>query len=113
MSTHTPTPWTTSVACKFRVISSLAFAKYGGSGSVVADVYTPGTHPHAPTDYEISAANAAFICRACNAHDELVAALEGLREAYCAPGSCTEKISKAWTLAQAALARAKEGKCLS
>ncbi len=61
------------------------------------------------------AANAAFIVRAVNAHDRLVAALEGLKPIFEAAESTAsgnpewEWVSKRVSAAKAALAAAKEG----
>jgi len=63
---HTPTPWHTGEGKAERII-------YAADGFAVADATVfHGLHVESPT------ANAAFIVRACNAHDELVAALKGL-----------------------------------
>lgn len=95
---HTPLPW--------RVSAGL-YVKHdlpGGLEESIADAY-PGRMLEAPH-------NAAFIVRACNAHYELVEALENLL-AEPARSDGTEdqaRVSAVRRRARAALARVKEGK---
>lgn len=77
---HTPTPWKASGNAVFRDGHCLAMTG--------TDIWMP----------EVEEANAAFIVRACNAHDDLVAALEAVAEARM-PG-------EARRIARAALAKA-------
>ena len=72
MSQHTPTPWTVdeALARDNRVIS-------GPNGEVVVEVAATLDHDSTSdllVDHERDA-NAAFIVRACNAYDDLLAAL--------------------------------------
>lgn len=66
MSNHTKTPWRTGGEQNPTII-------YDGDGWAVAS--TAVVHVRKNAKYEADA-NAAFIVRACNAHDELVAALD-------------------------------------
>ncbi|CUW85647.1 hypothetical protein N5C66_03720 [Rhizobium pusense] len=66
-TTHTPTPWFLNEAQDF----------VKGDGRHIAVLFD-GT-PTSPTVKERKS-NAAFIVRACNAHDELLAALKAARD---------------------------------
>ena len=72
---HTPTPWK---AEKGRTVMHVT-----GQHFVVCQISTTGYRGDTPEDKRMYAeraeANAAFIVRAVNAHDELVAALEDVR----------------------------------
>ena len=68
-ATHTPTPWHTVAESKYHKLCTTIRC---GEDKGVADVYG--------TDEE-AVANAAFIVRACNGHEELLAALNGLIDA--------------------------------
>ena len=76
---HTPTPWK---AEKGRTVMHVTGQHFG-----VCQISTTGYRGDTPEDKRMYAeraeANAAFIVRAVNAHDELVAALEDVR-AYAA-----------------------------
>lgn len=64
---HTPTPYFTD--------GKRIWKDCGAYKSAIADVHQSGTPEDAKS---IQESNAAFIVRACNAHDELVEALEKL-----------------------------------
>jgi len=69
-SAHAKTPWHIAHH-KYELY--IVGGDYLGQGSVICDVRMyPGA------DHAESVANAEFICRAVNCHDELVAALKGL-----------------------------------
>lgn len=59
-------------------------------------------YPHAERH-----ANAAFIVRACNAHDDLLAALKRIVTAYDLPGHWQDEVAQAMGQARAAIARAE------
>lgn len=92
---HTPTPWTLEQGnehCKL-------FSANGPTGwQFIGEIHTG----HAcNTDYR---KNAEFIVRACNAHEELVKALQGVlhhhaavKPAYQLPDSLVRQITKALT----------------
>jgi hypothetical protein len=68
MTEHTPTPWAVEdTGCGIEIVSG---------NFVVAEILPADGKD--PTDQD--RANAAFIVRACNAHDELVRALEAIAE---------------------------------
>lgn len=70
-ATHTPTPWKVHPTVnQHRYNAALDF---GPSGIAVGVVWGPFEKRAMDAETE---ANAAFIVRACNAHDELVAALK-------------------------------------
>ncbi|MBA8886128.1 hypothetical protein FHW12_000319 [Dokdonella fugitiva] len=88
---HTPTPWHTGEGKAERII-------YADDGFAVADAAVfHGRHVESPAN------NAAFIVRACNAHDELVAALRRAVEA------AEARMPNATFLADARAALAKAG----
>lgn len=88
---HTATPW--------KIAGASGTAVYGATGNMVAAIY--GDDPQCRAD-ERMIANAAFIVRACNAHDDLVKALQGLIRA----GHSLNASSHEWNAAHAALAKA-------
>jgi len=99
--THTPTPWTAT--------ANIDAGPYGPSWTVRVDKQVvvasiSGAALHG--GQERAEANAAFIVRAVNAHDELVAALEGMMLPHEKGWKVTD-----WTLrmadARAALAKAR------
>lgn len=63
---HTPTPWAVGRKCESLVTSGI---------EIVADCQSTGELPR-----EISVANAAFIVRAVNAHEELIKMIKNLRD---------------------------------
>tara|TARA_R110000868_G_scaffold23596_3_gene94767 strand:- start:192 stop:503 length:312 start_codon:yes stop_codon:yes gene_type:complete len=67
--THTPTPWIVSPPLGEGAIQIQSTGLNAYGNWIVAEV---------PDRTEEDKANAAFIVRACNAHEELVAALEEL-----------------------------------
>ncbi len=85
MVEHTPTPWELRGAATLR----------GANGDYVATLENNGRR----------AANAAFIIRACNSFDELVAALDGLSKAIGATRPDTSQ--PGWSLVLANLLEAK------
>ena len=97
---HTPLPW------HFQDEYIRADSEnMDDSGNVVADVYCKPSTTHA----EIMEANAAFIVRACNSHDELVAALESMMPERIGYGQSMsiDMYLNAVDKARAALAKAK------
>lgn len=72
MSKHTPTPWRRYAANKV----------VAGDADFVADTAFRDRDEPAVVSVEISNANAAFIVRACNAHDELVSVLGRMLRAH-------------------------------
>lgn len=70
MSEHTPTPW--------RVVGPPDLRIVGPGGELIADI---GEWSR-PDDEEEYQASATFIVGACNAHSELVKALEGMIAAW-------------------------------
>lgn len=88
-SKHTPTPWRISGTSSHRVT---------GKHGVLANCGNDSTHSAVEDQ---CAANAAFIVRACNAHEELLEALQKI--ATCesqAPGDVVD-------IARAAIAKAR------
>jgi hypothetical protein len=72
---HTPTPWRLEIEGDERMVVSSAIDK-DGDRVLVCDLYRGG-YDYSDLGYSMDA-NAAFIVRAVNSHDELVAALEGI-----------------------------------
>jgi hypothetical protein len=68
---HTPTPWQYDEDALHVFVNGSGVE---GDGAVICEVW-PGFGSGESKERE---ANAAFIVRACNAHDDLVAALRGL-----------------------------------
>jgi hypothetical protein len=105
---HTPTPWHvggmgSAIAVHHK---GQPFRVWAADGGGVADVCT--RRQLGADDAPEEKANAAFIVRACNAHDELVAALHHIATGDVRPGH-VEYISKARMaeIARAALAKVK------
>jgi len=71
--THTPGPWVNDEGLH----NMMEFRIYSPTGRVIARLQDFTTFRE---DVEEAEANAAFIVRACNAHEELVKALETLLE---------------------------------
>lgn len=97
MSKRTPGPWRVD---RNRTIRTVA----DGSSNLVAEVH------NCPYDTPTSDANARFIVRACNSHDELVEALAELvrlKDDDSGWGSTLTVREKAWDAARAALAKAR------
>lgn len=95
MAEHTPTPWG---ADKFGSVRAEA-----GQGDVIAMVCTPcGVDEER---WERGQVNAAFIVRACNAHDELVATLEDVQRLLAAQPH--GQVTRVYARVKAALAKAK------
>ncbi len=69
---HTPTPWRIT---GYGIIGGIE----DGSGQTVAQAQERPSRKRSEPDHE-RLANAAFIVRACNAHDALVEALVEIRE---------------------------------
>lgn len=97
MSAHTPTPWYTGEGKAARIV-------YAQHGFAVADA----TIYHARIEPVMEAEeNAAFIVRACNAHDDLVAALQAAVARVEIANAEGDPIMSAWLPdARAALAKA-------
>jgi hypothetical protein len=102
---HTPGPWATDPECGDRGV-------LGPDGLLVADCMC--FDPSLARSAEINRANAAFIVRARNAHEALVAALEELvdrtkniGESKFSHRATFNAFSDAWFAAKDALAHAK------
>lgn len=108
---HTPGPWNfkdrengNDAQAEFPTKINFGLEGYG-VGSVVGSVYVW------MRDLDTAKANAAFIVRACNSHDDLLAALQSISTlASCAPND-DEKISgqeftRIMNTARAAIAKA-------
>lgn len=105
---HTPLPWRTASALVMGQHSRAIVSALKGQ----VDIY------NAPLTNE-TLANAEFIVRACNAHDELVAALKALmnpnghlqaRSGGCVPGPECGEYADHCRAARAALAKARGSK---
>ncbi len=97
MKTHTPTPW--QYATNVGPTKALIVER---DGCTVMEVRRTVGYAFA--------ANVAFIVRAVNNHDELVAAIRGLLERpsdFLEPHEAAEMISEARAFARAALAKAE------
>ncbi len=114
MNEHTPEPWGYTEdaddggGARF-VIHSLPW-----TGEMIAATSSHGPHykPHGPEVQE-DEANARFIVRACNAHEDLLAACEAVEAQLLkdAEGCCPEKLERLRPLYDqvlAAIAKAKE-----
>lgn len=71
MTKHTPTPWNVNGGMRPGIKTV-----YADSGSICE---MTNSQAHSDAEQE---ANAAFIVRACNNHDELVSALENLQKVF-------------------------------
>ena len=97
---HTPTPWTQ----QGEVITK--------DGATIAKAWLNGLYEDAGA-HDLQQDNARFIVRACNAHDELVAALEEIRQGCIArrPGHCDAHMNRTKAeieaIAERALAKAR------
>ena len=67
---HTPTPWRRSTTNPFAINTA-----EGGASRAIAEVSTGEWMPDVFVGANEAIANAEFIVRACNSHDELLAAL--------------------------------------
>jgi hypothetical protein len=87
MNARTPGPWKTSTLdnTDIAIHGKSQKGKHGGTVSDLIATVSCGLN-------SIQAANAAFIVQTCNAHDELVAALEFLQE------SIGIGLAKGWTV---------------
>lgn len=94
----TPGPWETGEPTKTKLsgYGVIDIIPIGGSGIAVGAIWV--------TPMNQGEANAAFIVRACNAHEELVAAAERCLQALAANGAPNCEAAKE---ARAALAKAK------
>ena len=93
---HTPTPW---------AVEGWLIVKDKGVRYSIADVMTTANLNDSEKE-----ANAAFIVRACNSHDDLVAAAELLLQQYDSSGDFTmggNLTNEPFLLFRAALKRAK------
>lgn len=85
---HTPTPWE---------VDESGIQVDAANGSATSIAFCAGTRPGknwSGTDYATKRhqqANAAFIVRACNAHEQLVAALRGLIKLVDENGLCMDE----------------------
>lgn len=97
MSAHTPTPW--YVQPFARGMPEIRAA----NGAEIAEIFPFNFDADDPQ----TMANARYIVRACNAHDELVAALESAMAVLCGDEMNKSSLIKALTEGRAALAKAK------
>lgn len=99
---HTPTPWTAEPSAAHYEILCGRGAESVPHATQVANVLMIGERR------EACRANADFIIRACNAHDELVAALRGLIETaeWAVPDTREKGLHGVIADARAALAKA-------
>lgn len=100
--THTPTPWRWWTSNSFLRLSSDVTGKDG-------DVLSAVTQGEDDPVLNISDADAEFIVRACNAHDELVTAADAMLAEllFRAEGYRSIPLSAAGKALRAALAKAK------
>jgi cell division protein ZapA (FtsZ GTPase activity inhibitor) len=105
---HTPTPWKT---LKGRTVLHIMGAHHGVC-QISTTGYKGSTRAELKEYAERAEANAAFIVRAVNCHDELVAALEKARRqlhrCMTVSGNDTEYADAAVEYIDAALSRTKE-----
>lgn len=78
MSTHTKEPWSASKPNEVTDIIITGNVSKGKHGGRVGDLIATVSCGLSATQ----AANAAFIVRACNAHEEMLAALKAMLETY-------------------------------
>lgn len=83
MAEHTPTPWIYIPNERFRPGTVLIWTSRGPGYGAVAELSGPNPYPDTVALHE---ANAEFIVRACNAHDDLLSAAKDLLEAIRAEG---------------------------
>lgn len=92
--THTPTPW--------RLDNPESTLVIGSNERIIADC----DHPQLP-DTEIEA-NAAFIVRAVNCHDDLVSALKNVMAMVIGEAPSLARENCTWERAEAALAKVEQ-----
>lgn len=108
-TTHTPTPWTSGFGStregSYADIYTLPSAAIRAQG--VRSVAIAKCHVHADkSDLESQIANAAFIVRACNAHDDLVALAQRIEKLSSSPLQRDYVPAEIQQMARAALAKA-------
>lgn len=94
---HTPTPWTVNFKGSADIV-----ADFGGNDIAIATIDGPKDKTH-HLIHEEHQANAAFIVRACNAHDALVGACKYVSKRLAAGdpvGNSLEVLDYALKLAQ-------------
>lgn len=109
-SKHTPGPWHAYALRHADKSPVYGYQIRDAAHNILATLAEYGMHAGAPLSPVTREANAAFIVRACNAHDDLVAALEMLVKWGAASGLGNSPRSKQWTMfesARATLAKAK------
>ncbi len=76
MSEHTPMPWMTQKCGELLPDDVMIVADLGKNANGIQLISTVARALSIRQSKEVTASNAAFICRAVNAHEGLVAALE-------------------------------------
>ena len=108
---HTPLPWVLALANSNQSETSVYYRPpYGGGGYIeVAKLYEARDNGGCNVPPQEAKANTAFIVRACNAHDDLVAALEPFGEYIKNPSQPIHAVirKEEWAAVTAALAKAK------
>ncbi len=100
---HTPTPWIVDE----RVGVTILAQKHINAIGLSWKPEVASCHLGIGLEWNEQEANAEFICRAVNAHDDLVAALEDLIAARSDLSYSADKIASAYDFAAKALAKAK------
>lgn len=102
MSAHAPTPW--KIVSPGPYWKEVPWNVHAVSGDIVAN-----THYGDSAEGGKAHANAEFIVRACNSHDDLLEALEAFTNTFesAKPFELLADLSKAYEKARAALKKAK------
>lgn len=79
-SKHTPTPWMTSPCGALAPDDVMIVADFGRNENGIQQISTVAKALSIRQTKEVTAANAAFIVRCVNVHEELLAALKGLMD---------------------------------
>lgn len=108
MSEHTQTPWMTNPAGEMLPDDWMIVADMGKTPNGIQQISTVARALSIRQTPETTAANAAFIVRAVNAHEQLVAALEWYAKDYDYATGCSQWDGGA--KARAALSNLKETK---
>lgn len=99
---HTPTPWHVGMKPGPMI--------YGTKGEQIADMMEANGEADLFPYVGENQANAAFIVRACNSHDDLVSALGACQMALLGYTHQNDITQKALALAQSALSKSKDTK---
>ena len=97
---HTPTPWETEINFEGKTLLKTTFKRINADDLIAVMLEKSAIG-------ESSEANAAFIARACNSHDALISALQGVVDSLSQNKTFPADVENAKRLAVNALVKAK------